>query len=70
MKIPDGLVFLYHPTKTGITVEQIDLVKCKNCKFCVQNVFFGTPFLSCEQYQDAKKFVNEEDWCCWGEKHE
>lgn len=72
MKLPDGYVFILDSDVKGLKINatQIELVRCKNCKYCQQRIFCGTPFWSCVQNMDAQKEVYENDWCCWAEKRD
>ena len=38
MRIPDGIIFRYIPERASITIESTELIKCKHCKYYVEDV--------------------------------
>lgn len=38
MRIPDGIISEYIPERASITIESTELIKCKHCKYYVEDV--------------------------------
>lgn len=38
MKIPDGIIFEYIPKRASIEIKPTELIKCKHCKYYVEDV--------------------------------
>lgn len=65
MKIVSGYVFLLHPQKTKIDVEQRELVMCKDCRYWQDNNG-GYPHSVCKWRADETP--DPDDFCSAGER--
>lgn len=75
MKIPDGIIFRYIPERASITIESTELIKCKHCKYYVEDVVNevipGVPIIMghnmCTKWGNGCK-TDPEGYCFMAEK--
>lgn len=75
MKIPDGIIFRYIPERASITIESTELIKCKHCKYYVEDVVTevipGVPIIMghnmCTKWGNGCK-TDPEGYCFMAEK--
>lgn len=75
MRIPDGIISRYIPERASITIESTELIKCKHCKYYVEDVVNevipGVPIIMghnmCTKWGNGCK-TDPEGYCFMAEK--
>lgn len=75
MRIPDGIISEYIPERASITIESTELIKCKHCKYYVEDVVNevipGVPIIMghnmCTKWGNGCK-TDPEGYCFMAEK--
>lgn len=75
MELPDGIIFRYIPERASITIEPTELIKCKHCKYYVEDVVNevipGVPIITghtmCTKWGNGCK-TDPEGYCFLAEK--
>jgi hypothetical protein len=75
MRIPDGIISEYIPERASISIESTELIKCKHCKYYVEDVVNevipGVPIIMghnmCTKWGNGCK-TDPEGYCFMAEK--
>lgn len=70
--------YIIRADRSGIVDKVEELVRCKDCKYCVTEKSFGKEYLYCDAFYEHAEgdligvslMVEPNHYCSWGERRE